>query len=323
MREAKLAASVFGVITACLIGGGAVAYNAAPQVSTRDNFEIVEPAYNGMTLTAETSEENKTAITEPAKEKTETIKKSAQGVYNRPHAVNLSYIASTADTATAAAIVATTFQSVTETEPQTTTQAATAAPTTTYATKAYTTENNDYQWTTTEPTTVYTEPETVVTTTEEVIETETEPETVTEPPTEAPTEEYSEPDTEPATEDVIVTVPDSPASGLPISESDFILLCNVVAHEAGSHWIGSYEKAYVAEVVMNRVYSPLYPNTVYGVLTQPYQFSGSGAYVNLGTYSGYVTESVKEAVRLYFTEPDSFTQGYMSFYGDGIRNYFR
>lgn len=308
MREAKLAASVFGVITACLIGGGAVAYNAAPQVSTRDNFEIVEPAYNGMTLTAETSEENKTAITEPAKEKTETTKKTA-------HAVKLSYIAATADSATAVASVATTFQSVTETAPQTTTQAATAAVTT-----VYTTENYDWQWT--ETTTVLTEPETSVTTTEAISEPSTEPETVTEPETEPATEDFSEPDTEPATEDVIF-VPDSPASGLPISESDFILLCNVVAHEAGSYWIGSYEKAYVAEVVMNRVYSPLYPNTVYGVLTQPYQFSGSSAYVNLGTYSGYVTESVKEAVRLYFTEPDSFTQGYMSFYGDGIRNYFR
>ncbi len=311
MREAKLAASVFGVITACLIGGGAVAYNAAPQVSTRDNFEIVEPAYNGMTLTAETSEENKTAITEPAKEKTETTKKTA-------NAVKLSYIATSADTATAATAVAQTFQSVTETTLQITTQAVSAAPTT-----AYTTENYDWQWTEPQTTTVYTEPETPVTTPETNYEQPTEPETVTEPEAETTTEEYSEPDTEPATEDAVVTVPDSPASGLPISESDFILLCNVVAHEAGSHWIGSYEKAYVAEVVMNRVYSPLYPNTVYGVLTQPYQFSGSSAYVNLGTYSGYVTESVKEAVRLYFTEPDSFTQGYMSFYGDGVRNYFR
>jgi len=33
MREAKFAASVFGVVTACLIGGGVVAYNAAPQAT--------------------------------------------------------------------------------------------------------------------------------------------------------------------------------------------------------------------------------------------------------------------------------------------------
>ena len=73
---------------------------------------------------------------------------------------------------------------------------------------------------------------------------------------------------------------------------------------------------------MNRVYSPRFPNSVYGVLTQPYQFSGSGAYVNLGTYSGYVTESVKNAVRLYFSDPSQFSQGYLSFWGDGTRNHF-
>lgn len=112
------------------------------------------------------------------------------------------------------------------------------------------------------------------------------------------------------------------AGMLPITDEEFIILCNAVAHEAGCYWINEYDKAKVVEVIMNRVYSPLYPNTIYGVLTQPYQFSGSYAYVDLGTYSGSVTESVKEAVRLYFNEPESFTEGYYSFYGDGYRNYF-
>lgn len=321
MREAKLAVSVFGVISACLIGGGVVAYNAAPQVSTRDSFEIVEPAYqisdsadNGVTLPAEqTSDENKTAITEPKKEKTEE-KMTVAEVYNRASPVKLSKIAQSTDNVTAATTVATTFQSVTEADTYgSTDQAAgnTAASDTTYEyTNDYNTES------TTEPTTyqeaTYDDP----TTNEPATE-------ATEPVTEPVTEEISEPDTEPATEDVIVTVPSGTATDLPISESDFILLCNVVAHEAGCYWIGPYEKAYVVEVVMNRVNSPLFPNTIYGVLTQPNQFSGSGAYVNLGTYASYVTESVKEAVRLYFSEPESFTQGYLSFYGDGVRNYFR
>ena len=306
MREAKLAASVFGVITACLIGGGAVAYNAAPQVSTRDNFEIVEPAYN-VTLTAETSDENKTAITKPAKEN-KTSKNSVSESNKSKNTVNLSYIVSSTDNTTVASTVVSTFQSVTETITKESTTAATEAASTTV-------EN------TTETMVQTTEPATtapaVTTTTEEVTV------TVTVPATEAPTEAPAEPDTEPETEDVFAEAPETGIAGLPISESDFILLCNVVAHEAGSYWIGPYEKAYVAEVVMNRVNSPLYPNTIYGVLTQPYQFSGSSAYVNLGTYSGYVTDAVKEAVMLYFTEPDSFTQGYLSFYGDGIRNYFR
>ena len=111
--------------------------------------------------------------------------------------------------------------------------------------------------------------------------------------------------------------------GLPISDSDYILLCNAVANEAGSNWIGNYEKAYVVEVIMNRVNSPLFPNTIYNVLTQRYQFSGASTYVNLGTYSNKVTQSVKDAVTLYFTEPQSFTQGYFYFQGDGLRNYFR
>lgn len=337
MREAKLAASVFGVITACLIGGGVVAYNAAPQVSTRDNFEIVEPAYNGITLTAETSNENKTAITEPTEEKTETkritgtkgtaetkgtteTRKPVSDSYKRASAVKLSSIADSTEKATATTNAATS-QSVTETDSQKSTDQP-EYTTGTNTTDQYTTENNDTQWTTDEITSAdVTIPDVTPTEDETYYEPATDAEIVTEPDTEAVTNDYSEPATEPATEDVFV--PNTPASSLPISDSDFILLCNVVAHEAGSQWISSYEKAYVAEVVMNRVYSPLYPNTVYGVLTQPYQFSGNGAYVNLGTYSSYVTEAVKEAVRLYFSEPESFTQGYMSFYGDGVRNYFR
>lgn len=323
MKEAKLAASVFGVITACLIGGGAVAYNAAPQVSTRDNFEIVEPACNGMTLTAETSEKNKTAITDPSKEKAKTTKETASDFYKDALNLKLSYIATAAETATAAATAAATFQSVTETDAQkSTNQPTTASATESFTYEPSTQDNSEYQWTPNETTTTN-EVSQENTVASETTTYEPETEATDEPVTEEPAEETSEPDTEPATEDTFTEVPGNTVSELPISESDFILLCNVVAHEAGSYWIGSYEKAYVAEVVMNRVYSPLYPNTVYGVLTQPYQFSGSSAYVNLGTYSGYVTDAVKEAVKLYFTEPDSFTQGYLSFYGDGIRNYFR
>ena len=73
---------------------------------------------------------------------------------------------------------------------------------------------------------------------------------------------------------------------------------------------------------MNRVHSNLFPNTIYGVLAQPYQFEGSYTYVNLGNYSGIVTDKVKEAVDLYFSSPESFSEGYLYFYGDGYQNYF-
>ena len=302
MREAKFAASVVGVITACLFGGAAVAYNAAPQVSTRDNFEIVEPASDRLTFSAETSVETTTVVTtaqKTAPKKTSVTKEREQNLAysadNRAAKANISYYSTvTSEPASTVYVTTTTAQPVTE--------VTTAAPTvsvTEVPTEAATDINYD------EP--IYTEPETEAPT--EYVEPSTEEET-----TEAPSVDPTQPPSQAVSGDI---------SDLPISESDFILLCNVVGHEAGSYWIGEYEKAYVVEVVMNRVYSPLYPNSVYEVLTQPYQFSGSSAYVNLGDYSGYVTESVKNAVKLYFSEPGSFTQGYFSFYGDGYRNYFR
>lgn len=108
-----------------------------------------------------------------------------------------------------------------------------------------------------------------------------------------------------------------------ISDSDYILLCNAVAHEYGSDWVSIHDKALVVEVIMNRVNSASYPGTIYGVLTQQYQFSGAWSYVNLGCFSYQVTESVKESVLYYFQHPDEFTHGYYSFNGDGYRNYFR
>ena len=151
---------------------------------------------------------------------------------------------------------------------------------------------------------------TIVTTTTAVETTEAAPETTT---------AYVEVVEEPVVTDVEVV---SENESLPITDEEYIMLCNAVAHEAGCNWISTTDKAYVVEVIMNRVNSPRFPNTIYGVLTQPYQFSGAYGYVNLGTYSQTVTQSVKDAVTLYFTEPESFTQGYVGFWGDGYSNHF-
>ena len=62
---------------------------------------------------------------------------------------------------------------------------------------------------------------------------------------------------------------------IPITDEEYIILCNAVANEAGSDWISVYDKARVVEVIMNRVHSSLFPNTIYGVLAQPFQFEGS------------------------------------------------
>jgi spore germination cell wall hydrolase CwlJ-like protein len=157
---------------------------------------------------------------------------------------------------------------------------------------------------------------TIATTTE--APTYTEP--VTEAPTDAPVVEEIVPPAD-STETVTPEVPEESVS-LPITDEEYIILCNAVAHEAGCNWISTYDKALVVEVIMNRVESPLYPNTILGVLTQPYQFTGSSSYVYLGTYSHHVTQDVKDAVNLYFTETESFGHGYFGFYGHGYRNYF-
>lgn len=107
-----------------------------------------------------------------------------------------------------------------------------------------------------------------------------------------------------------------------VSDSDYVLLCNAVAHEAGSDNITIENKAKVVEVIMNRVDSPSFPDTVYGVITQKSQFSGSSSYANLSTYTSKVTQNVKSAVDLYFEDPSEFDHGYLYFYGDGSQNHF-
>lgn len=123
----------------------------------------------------------------------------------------------------------------------------------------------------------------------------------------------------------VTEAPAQPASGIPagITEREYIMLCNVVGHEYGADFVPDAEKALVVEVIMNRVHSAQFPNSIHEVLTQRNQFSGIEYYVELETYSSMVTESVKRAVNLYFADPSQFAHGYLFFNGDGTRNYFR
>jgi hypothetical protein len=154
---------------------------------------------------------------------------------------------------------------------------------------------------------------------EEVTVPETEAETEAEP---VPEETESE-ETETSEEEADTTDDEEDEdNGLPVSDEDFIILCNIVGHEAGSCWISETEKAKVVEVVMNRVNSPLFPDSISAVLTQPGQFTGSQYYAFNGSYCGYVTEQVINAVRLYFDDTASFNHGYLYFWGDGYQNHF-
>lgn len=152
------------------------------------------------------------------------------------------------------------------------------------------------------------------TTTERPVETETElTSEITTLEVESVTEsfyDFSETYTETETEVIVYSSA--------ITEQERIMLCNLVAREYGSDWVSTYEKAKVVAVVMNRVNSNLFPNTIYEVLTQPNQFSG---YIPYDYYTSRVTQSVQDSVDYYFSHTDEFGN-YLYFEGDGTYNYF-
>ena len=122
-----------------------------------------------------------------------------------------------------------------------------------------------------------------------------------------------------ATQPVVVEQQPVEASGdLPITETERIMLCNLVGREYGSDWVSVYDKACVVATVMNRVNSASFPNTIYEVLVQPNQFTG---YIPQDTYTYQVTDSCVEAVNYYFDHQSEFGN-YLYFWGDGTRNYF-
>lgn len=106
-----------------------------------------------------------------------------------------------------------------------------------------------------------------------------------------------------------------PATSYGVSDDDRKLLAEIVWHEAGSSWISQYDKARIAAGVMNRVNDSRFPNTVYGVLTAPNQFSGFWP----GSYTP--TQECYDAVDYYFSHTNEF-DSCNSWWGDGYSNHF-
>lgn len=134
--------------------------------------------------------------------------------------------------------------------------------------------------------------------------------------------------TEPAVIEPIEAEPvDAITSAYPVSDAEYVWLCNLVGHEYGSDWVPVAEKAKVVAVVINRVNSPQFPNDVWSVLTAPYQFTGFSSY-GTGGYTQQVTQSVKDAVDYYFANPDEypnwlyFDGNHYAPDGSGPYNYF-
>ena len=330
MGNLKTAALACGVVASVLGGGFGVAYITSSTVRPSDVLIDETDVIDTQSVIGATAANIASAMSaENATTYNRTTTKKSYTADNTPAASKMSQGAkegTTSQRATEAATVAAQISrsvpapahapaAITEPVTQAYTTAAKVENITSAAAKATTTVITEVVTTTTT---------TVATTTAPIIE-ETTPVIEYEEPVEEPEPiiEYIE---EPEVIDVPVEEVPAPVlveeSSLPISDQDFILLCNAVANEAGSNWISNYDKACVVEVIMNRVNSAYFPSTIYNVLTQRNQFTGASRYVNLGTYSSYVTQSVKDAVTLYFSEPQSFTQGYLYFYGDGRRNYF-
>lgn len=316
MRKAKIAALVIGGVSTCIFGGIFGVYATAPLVSSVSPSNDVESIYE-----VENEElANVAAVT--------SIRTTAQTTTsNTPSPIFTTCTTTAVEETTVAAqkeqTLTASFNSVTARHSylSNNTEAPTEAPTSSYTNAPvsdYTSPTNVMQ-TPTEP---WVQPETEVWD-EPVSEIPEVPfdEPAFDYPQDEPVVDITEPDSD-HVETVTPVVSDEPSNQLSISDEEYIILCNAVAHEAGCHWISTYDKALVVEVIMNRVNSPLYPNSVIGVLSQPYQFSGSSSYIYLGDYSGYVTQDVMDAVSLYFNEPGSFSHGYFGFYGDGVQNYF-
>ncbi len=317
MRKAKYAALVFGGVSTCIFGGLLGVYATSPVVSTVAPKNDVKNIYD-----VESDElANVAAVTSIRTTPVTTTSNNYRSISYATTAANYEVVTTTTADAknsytysasvklsAKAPVVASSYSEAPASSARQTsaTKAAWEYAATTVKTTTVTTAYV-YVEPTTEPETEPIAVEPVQTTT--VFAADPYQDTVTEPVA-----------TEPIVDDVVTPVDPEPV--LPISDEEFIILCNAVAHEAGCNWIDEYDKAKVVEVIMNRVNSPLYPNTVLGVLTQPYQFSGSSSYVYLGGYSSHVTDSVISAVQLYFSEPSSFDHGYFGFYGDGYRNYF-
>lgn len=108
-----------------------------------------------------------------------------------------------------------------------------------------------------------------------------------------------------------------------ITDVERIYLCNVVGSEYGSDGVSLYDRACVVATVMNRVHDGGWtngkPNSIYNVLTAPYQYNPDYA---VPYYRYNVTQSVIDSVEYYFQHQGEFPH-YTSYCGDGRRNYFR
>lgn len=109
------------------------------------------------------------------------------------------------------------------------------------------------------------------------------------------------------------------AGDLPISEQDYILIANVISHEAGSSWISTYNRSQIVAAIMNRVSDSRFPDTVDGVVHQQGQMFDVPYY--RVDYSGIGYEPIDEAIDMYFSGEYDYGS-ITSWFGTGTENVF-
>lgn len=119
--------------------------------------------------------------------------------------------------------------------------------------------------------------------------------------------------------EVAVQPVEQPIGDYPISESDYILIANVVSHEAGSSWISTYNRSQIVAAIMNRVADSRFPDTVDGVVHQQGQMFDVPYY--RVDYSGIGYEPIDEAISMYFSGEYDYGS-ITSWYGTGTENIF-
>jgi len=108
-------------------------------------------------------------------------------------------------------------------------------------------------------------------------------------------------------------------TSLPITDQEFILLANVVSHEAGCDWLTEYDRACIVAAIMNRVSDSRFPDTIDEVVHQKGQMFDVPYY--RVDYSTLSRELIDNAVYAYFNGTYEFGN-INSWSGDGTKNYF-
>ena len=119
----------------------------------------------------------------------------------------------------------------------------------------------------------------------------------------------------------VPTYPERTSQGsLELSENDIYYLSQLVYAEAGASWLTDHHQQMVASVVINRINSPLYPNTLREVIAQPGQYQ---PYID-GTLDGQYPDERTIRNTRYVVEhgpvcpPNVLTQSGFSYTYDGI-----